>query len=139
MENVSMFWMYIIAMLPDIKDALVLSFPLFFMFIAMLVSVGIKCFTVIIKNLEHCDEEDLKIAQIMHKLNPMKTIIGVWAVLYLLSWSSNFIPDHKQLAFIVGGHWAINNEDLREMPDNVAKVVNGYLEELGEEVNKEGE
>lgn len=60
--------------------------------------------------------------------------LGVPVTAFVMMFFASLIPSHEQLAFIVGAEWATNNEDLREVPDNVAKVINGYLEELGSEV-----
>ena len=126
MENVSMFWMYVIAMLPSIRD----FFGMFGELAVIL--LGIAVFVTAL-TLPICDFDDVKIKEAAKRIWTSKLSIVVLVTLFSFGSLSYFIPNYQQLAFIVGGHWAINNEDMREMPDNVAKVVNGYLEHLSEE------
>ena len=125
MENVSMFWMYVIAMLPSISDFFGLFMQLAFI---LLGTAGF--ITLMLPPL--CDFDDAKVKKAFKKIWTSKLSVTVFVTLFSLGSLSHFIPNYQQLAFIVGGHWVINNEDMRDMPANVAKVVNGYLEQLNE-------
>lgn len=51
--------------------------------------------------------------------------------------SASMIPSYKQMAFIVGGTWVASSEEVQKLPDNVAKTVNSYLEQLNEDMDEE--
>lgn len=118
MENISWFWMYLISILPDV-DALFEGVG-----IAMAIVAIVGCLVVGANYLEG------------DQLSKSKFIIMPASIALVCGLLSAATPSYKQLAFIVGGYWVVNNEHVRELPDNVAKVVNGYLEELDESLSK---
>jgi hypothetical protein len=55
----------------------------------------------------------------------------------ILAIIASLLPTNKQLAMIVAGNWVVNSEDIRELPDNVAKTLNQFLDSYVEELDKE--
>jgi hypothetical protein len=53
--------------------------------------------------------------------------LGVFWILAVLT------PSNKDLAIIMGGYYATNNEEFVEMPTKAAKVVNKFMDEYLEE------
>lgn len=49
---------------------------------------------------------------------------------------SCFIPDERQLALIIGGHFATNIEGIDKLPVNVVKAANSFLESVQEKEKK---
>jgi len=56
--------------------------------------------------------------------------IIVFVVIWLLFGFKSLIPTTKQMAIIYVVPKVVNNENLKELPNNVLKFVNGYLLEL---------
>ena len=45
-------------------------------------------------------------------------------------------PSGEELALIIAGSWAMDSEQVRQLPDNVLRVLNGYLNKKLQEGNK---
>lgn len=45
-------------------------------------------------------------------------------------------PTTKDIAIIISGHWATHNEEMKALPDNVLKVLNGLLEKANTELKE---
>lgn len=46
------------------------------------------------------------------------------------------IPSRQDVALIIAGHWASNNEEMKKLPDNVLKPLNNFLERANEVLEK---
>lgn len=45
-----------------------------------------------------------------------------------------FTPKSSDVALIIAGHWAMHNEEMKKLPDNVLKTLNSVLEKAQEAV-----
>lgn len=66
---------------------------------------------------------------------PVKTV-SRWLLIPVVTCMlvSAAIPSEKQIALLVGGHYAMNVEGMDELPENVVNALNGYLEQsIGKE------
>lgn len=54
-----------------------------------------------------------------------------WAsvVLILSSFIEIAVPDEKDVAMIIGGYYATNNEQIKQIPDNILAATNEFLKE----------
>lgn len=53
---------------------------------------------------------------------------------FLLAFLFVFIPSRDDVATIIAGHWATHNEEMKKLPDNVLKTLNGLLEKAQEKI-----
>ena len=57
-----------------------------------------------------------------------------WILVWLFIMFANvLIPDNKSLAVILGGYYAVNNEELSKMPTKAGAVINKFMDNYLEE------
>lgn len=64
---------------------------------------------------------------------PCKIIFIVFIGCIVLS---VFLPDSKQMLYVVGGYAATNSEEIVKLPGNIRKAANAYLENIVKENNE---
>lgn len=132
MQDISAFQIYLLAMLPDIKNALDFSGILTTM-IGIFFLVVFLASMVMLYNYVEVTGQEKKAAILLKKYLPYKTYGAIFALFSVLTFSSNFVPNYKQAAIIIGGTWAVNNENVRQLPDEIASAVNRLMESVGTE------
>lgn len=65
-----------------------------------------------------------------------KFLIVFSVVLTLSSLGQLFVPSNKDLTIILGGYWVTNSEEVKKLPENVAKTINDFLEKYQDDENK---
>lgn len=75
-----------------------------------------------------CDDKDAKNAQIAMK--PISNYSMLAFLIFLLVNSAS--PDKDQIMMVAGAYAVTNSQDLKTLPDNLAKAANAFLGKLTE-------
>lgn len=58
--------------------------------------------------------------------------VAKWCIIFttIASLLGSILPTNKQLMWIVGAYVVTNNEQVKELPDNILRAANDFLKEL---------
>ena len=80
--------------------------------------------------IQYEDEGDATLFNVLKR----KLVIGAILFCFLMS---ILIPNEKQLAYLIGGYVATNNEQLAKLPNNILNLANKYLDKYAKLLDDE--
>ena len=124
----SLFTLYLLTRLEELKyffkDTIGLSMGLT---VTCAIMFGIVCFAGAINN--DWDEDGYtNMRKITRKYFTRLSILTVFLMFFNV-----LVPNNKQAAFIVGGYYVTNNEDIKKLPNNIIAASNAFLSEYAGE------
>ena len=114
-ENVNWFILYLLTRCEALNNLGVLASIIF----------SVATLGVLTACLMLISEHDKDTARTVWSMYGRWTLIGLIVSLVL----SVIVPTNQDVALIIAGHWATNSEEMAELPDNVVRFMNKYLED----------